>query len=313
MRVTIALLLVLIALVTFTTASELRCNCIRAPCPCALSDSEKFKIGKALKSIGKGALKVGKAYVGQKYGVQLADEEEMSEKKIKIDDVFNWLGKGKQIYDIFKGRSEEEEESDLRFNADKIAGYIQKAKEIRKLIRRKKADKPAEVESEKFKIGKALKSIGKGALKVGKAYVGQKYGIQLSESGHKLSNADGLNRIRSAGIGISSSGGCHDRQNKRCTSLDQINSGTIDGISTLKRASGCPITITGGSETGHAGGAMSHYNGYKVDIALNACIDSYITRSFANAGRRGDGAQMYKSSAGNIYAKEGNHWDITYL
>src|SRR3989338_8632265 len=84
---------------------------------------------------------------------------------------------------------------------------------------------------------------------------------------------DAYATIRGAGIGISSSGGCHNRNVKSCTSLDGIRSNTLNGVLTLKRASGCPITITGGTEIGHAGGAMSHGTGYKVDIGLNSCID----------------------------------------
>jgi len=272
-----------------------------------LAESE-FKIGKALKSIGKGALKVGKIYANA-HGIPLADSE-----KINFEKVAEIIKKAKSIRDALRKKKTQqvEEESDKKINLDEIFEYVAKGKQIYDIVKSFKKSKNVETESD-LKLGKALKSIGKGALKVGKAYVGQKYGIQLSDSGSKLSNSDALNRIRSAGIGISSSGGCHDRNNGRCTSLDQVNSGTIDGITTLKRASGCPITITGGTEVGHAGGAMSHYNGYKVDISLNSCIDGYITRSFANAGRRGDGAQMYRSSAGNVYAKEGNHWDITYL
>jgi len=133
-----------------------------------------------------------------------------------------------------------------------------------------------------------------------------------SESGVKLSHADALAQIKAVGIAISSSGGCSDRFNSRCTSLDQVNSGTITGIVTLKRASGCSITITGGTETGHAQGTKSHSTGYKLDISLNSCIDSYVTRSFSYIGQRSDGAAQYQSSAGNIYAKEGNHWDILY-
>ncbi len=65
-------------------------------------------------------------------------------------------------------------------------------------------------------------------------------------------------------------------------------------------------------ETGHAGGTYSHSNGYKIDISLNTCINSYITKQFPFIGNRGDGAAQYKASSGNIYAKEGNHWDITF-
>jgi hypothetical protein len=35
----------------------------------------------------------------------------------------------------------------------------------------------------------------------------------------------------------------------------------VSGIITLKNASGCSINITGGTETGHASGTYSHWNG----------------------------------------------------
>ena len=73
---------------------------------------------------------------------------------------------------------------------------------------------------------------------------------QMSDSGVKMTHSQALAKIQQASVGISSSGGCSDRDNPRCTSLDQVNSGTIDGIVTLKRASGCTIIITGGTETG---------------------------------------------------------------
>ncbi|GAA5502970.1 hypothetical protein Dxin01_02717 [Deinococcus xinjiangensis] len=140
-------------------------------------------------------------------------------------------------------------------------------------------------------------------------------GAQLSaQSGTKLSDATARSRVYAAGISVSSSGGCSNRNVNTCTSLEQVNSGTIDGIITLKRASGCSITITGGTETGHAGGTYSHWNGYKLDISKNTCINTYITGNFPRAGTRGDAAPLYKSAAGNIYANEywANHWDILY-
>jgi len=129
--------------------------------------------------------------------------------------------------------------------------------------------------------------------------------------GGKMSNADALNKVRSAGITIYNQI-CPNRNSVRCTSLDQVNTRTIDMIVTLKRASGCPINITGGTEVGHAIIPLSHGNGFKLDISLNSCINKYITSSFPYIGRRGDGALMYKASSGSIYAHEGNHWDITY-
>lgn len=135
-----------------------------------------------------------------------------------------------------------------------------------------------------------------------------------AQSGVKLSDATARSRVRNAGISVVSSGNCTNRYNSSCTSLEQVNSGTIDGIVTLKSASGCTITITGGTEVGHANGTYSHWNGYKLDISKNTCIGGYITRNFTRISNRSDGAPRYQSAAGNIYADEywANHWDILY-
>lgn len=129
----------------------------------------------------------------------------------------------------------------------------------------------------------------------------------------KLSQAQAEARVKGAGIRVTSSGGCTNRYNSTCTSLDQINDRTVSGIITLKNASGCAITITGGTETGHASGTYSHWNGYKVDISFTSCVDSYVYNNFTYQGKRGDGAPLYKSAAGNLYARESSHWDITYF
>ena len=138
--------------------------------------------------------------------------------------------------------------------------------------------------------------------------------VLTAQSGVKLSDATARSRVRAAGIPVVSSGNCSNRNIKTCTSLEQVNSGTIDGILTLKRASGCAITITGGTETGHSNGTYSHWNGYKLDISKGSCIGNYIRNTFTRISNRGDGAPRYKSAAGNIYADEywANHWDILY-
>ncbi|MEU3504706.1 hypothetical protein ABZ726_29615 [Streptomyces hundungensis] len=128
----------------------------------------------------------------------------------------------------------------------------------------------------------------------------------------KLSQSVAASQLAAAGVTHSSSGGCTTRSNAHCTSYDQINKATVDGLKTLKSASGCAINVTGGTEVGHASGTYSHYNGYKADIARNSCIDGYVTRSFTHISTRGDGATRWRSSAGNVYANEGSHWDITY-
>ncbi len=123
----------------------------------------------------------------------------------------------------------------------------------------------------------------------------------------KLTHAQATGKFRTAGITWSSSGGCSDRNNSTCTSFDQINSATVDGVITLRGATGCAINLTGGTETGHAGGTYSHWNGYKVDFSLSTCLTNYITGTFSSIG-----GSKWKSASGNVYYKEGDHWDVTY-
>lgn len=106
-------------------------------------------------------------------------------------------------------------------------------------------------------------------------------------------------------------GNCSDRYNSTCTSFDGIRLTTVEGAETLKSYTGCALNITGGTETGHASGTYSHWNGHKLDYSLDSCVSNYITSAFTYIGpRAGDGAAMYRSGSGNIYAHEGSHWDV---
>ncbi len=108
-----------------------------------------------------------------------------------------------------------------------------------------------------------------------------------------------------------------------CTNVGGLQPTTIQQIINLKQAcgSGCTVTVTGGSEPGHAVGTYSHGNGYKVDLGLGSMLDSYITQHMKYVGQRnGDGpgpaytdscnANSYNPSSSNQYVKESNHWDI---
>jgi hypothetical protein len=128
----------------------------------------------------------------------------------------------------------------------------------------------------------------------------------------KYSDSYAASLLSSSGITRTSSGGCTSRYTSTCTSYDQINDSTVAGIRTYKRVSGCAVNITGGTETGHASGTYSHWNGYKVDISRSTCNDNYIRGHYAYAGLRGDGYPMYRAASGNVYTNEGSHWDIVY-
>ena len=136
--------------------------------------------------------------------------------------------------------------------------------------------------------------------------------VGLASPSAAVSQASAEAQFRAAGITWTSSGGCTNRNNPTCTSFEGIRQTTIDGGITLKRASGCALTITGGTETGHAGGTYSHWNGYKLDFSRTSCLTSWVHNTYTYIGLRGDGAPLYRAASGNIYADEGNHWDVTY-
>lgn len=125
------------------------------------------------------------------------------------------------------------------------------------------------------------------------------------------SHQAGAAKLSAAGISISSSGNCSDKNNNRCTSLDGMKENTIDQAIAVKQACGCTVIVTGGTETGHAGGPTSHSAGYKIDLAVNTQLDAYI-RSLTPSGTRGSDSR-YKDKCGNEYVRETspNHWDIT--
>lgn len=118
--------------------------------------------------------------------------------------------------------------------------------------------------------------------------------------------------LKRAGLRMKSSGNCTSRHVGTCTSLDSVRTSTVARVIQLKRASGCPVLVTGGTETGHAPGHFSHGNGYKLDITHNPCIDRYITKNHATAGTRSDGARLYRSRNGTVFADEIDHWDILF-
>ncbi|KAK0391156.1 hypothetical protein NLU13_0657 [Sarocladium strictum] len=136
--------------------------------------------------------------------------------------------------------------------------------------------------------------------------------LGLAHAQTKLTHSQAVSRLQAAGISHVSSGGCSDRNVRTCTSFDQVNEVTIAGAVTLKRACGCSLVITGGTETGHASGTYSHWNGYKLDFRKDTGINSYVTNTFTRIANRGDGYPQWQAASGNIYCDEGSHWDVTF-
>ncbi|MER6944565.1 hypothetical protein ABT294_11135 [Nonomuraea sp. NPDC000554] len=127
-----------------------------------------------------------------------------------------------------------------------------------------------------------------------------------------LTHASATDWLQDEGLHWTSSGHCSNRWRYNCTSLESVRTDTISRLIDLKRESGCPIMVTGGTETGHAAGRYSHSNGYKLDITPNACMNRYITENYDYSGKRGDGAGLYRSPEGVTFAREANHWDILF-
>jgi hypothetical protein len=136
--------------------------------------------------------------------------------------------------------------------------------------------------------------------------------VGLAGSASAVSQSSAASQLSAAGISWTSSGGCTDRTNSTCTSFEGIRQATIDGAITLKNASGCALTITGGTETGHATGTYSHSTGYKLDFARTTCLTSWVHNTYSYSGTRSDGTPLYTAASGNVYADEGNHWDVLY-
>lgn len=95
------------------------------------------------------------------------------------------------------------------------------------------------------------------------------------------------------------------------TGLEGLRQETINVANNFTNKYKIPITLTGGTEKGHAKGKYSHEAGYKMDWRLDKNVDGII-KSWQSVGKRKyDGAIGYKDPDSNaIFYKEGNHWDI---
>ncbi|MDR3082096.1 MAG: hypothetical protein LBV60_14430, partial [Streptomyces sp.] len=106
------------------------------------------------------------------------------------------------------------------------------------------------------------------------------------------------------------------------TSLDGVRARTIQGVIALKKASGCPITITGGTESGHSSGLRSHAKGYKLDLRTHhegTCVTDWIKKTQRKGKPRGNDprwqGRLNGISLEYVYEtpkRGGVHWDITF-
>lgn len=123
------------------------------------------------------------------------------------------------------------------------------------------------------------------------------------------------NDITAAGIGVNkacqNSSNCSVSGGQTC--LNGAQPSTVSGIKAIKQNCGCAVTITAGTECGHASGAYSHSNGYKTDLRPDTNLNNYIYGQIGNSSPTQD--QNYLGKDGNIYRYEtagGAHWDVCY-
>ncbi len=131
-----------------------------------------------------------------------------------------------------------------------------------------------------------------------------------------MGEQESRSRFQQAGITINKgacpSGTPYQNVAGGCTSLDGVTATTLLGAVQLKNDCQCSLKITGGTEQGHAQGTLSHANGNKLDFQPNSTLDKYIQNNFISVKDRGDGAKQYRAPSGSVYAREGDHWDVTF-
>ena len=96
--------------------------------------------------------------------------------------------------------------------------------------------------------------------------------------------------------------------------LNGIRQGTVDELIALHSACGCSVTVTSATGGEHNSGTCSHANGYKADIrstGSGSTVKSYIESQYQYVFTRSDdGARVYSSPSGALYAVESSHIDM---
>lgn len=107
------------------------------------------------------------------------------------------------------------------------------------------------------------------------------------------------------------------------TCLEGMNSDVIAEIIILKgecdawlsakngKPSECNLTVTGGTEAGHASGSCSHSGGYKIDLSLDSDMDAFIIASGTPQPPRGSDPVWRIDARDAYYTRESDHWDIS--
>lgn len=132
----------------------------------------------------------------------------------------------------------------------------------------------------------------------------------------RISHSAAISRLSGTGISVTASAGTapngasgvgSDRWLNK-TSLEQVRNLSITRLIEFRNAIGCNIVVTGGTETWiHSTYVQGHHTGYKIDIGVGTCADSYIRNNYTQID-----SVRWRDARGNVYYYEGDHWDITY-
>lgn len=111
------------------------------------------------------------------------------------------------------------------------------------------------------------------------------------------------------------------------TNIRDLRGDSYNGVLDFQEKYGKGFLVTGGAEKGkvHKGSddpdSESHANGYKVDIQRTAAVDNFLVGHekrkikpyLTDTGKSwSNGTKLYTDPDGNIWAKEGTHWDVCF-
>lgn len=119
-------------------------------------------------------------------------------------------------------------------------------------------------------------------------------------------DASARTKLQQNSVSVTSSGNCSNPQNPSCTSLDGFPVSTVAFLIQLKRDCGCSLTVTGGTETGHA----THGPGKAaVDIDRSAVLAFMQTQTKIGMSRNRPiysyrGYRIWDEDSGHFHAWE---------
>ena len=132
-------------------------------------------------------------------------------------------------------------------------------------------------------------------------------------SNAKYSDAEARDVLSTLGISV-------NKTQSQGTSLNGVNGRTLAEVALLSKECECSnLVVTGGTESGHASGKLSHSNGYKADIRAyepttgqESEFTEYAKDNFTLVGTRsGDPIYQNAERPDVVYVLESDHWDIT--